>query len=133
MPSTDTVSSITNCYRLIVSYSDPVHSFMMKFSSRNAQLSQLGLVIITIIIIIIILEFDFCPGPHGCHEDATCRNGIFNYTCQCYQGFQVGCSYKNIILVMALMVVMVVELIRTMVMKKAMILVLRANKPGNRV
>ena len=44
MPSTDTVSSITNCYRLIVSYSDPVHSFMMKFSSRNAQLSQLGLV-----------------------------------------------------------------------------------------
>ena len=78
-------------------------------------------------------EFDFCSGPHGCHEDATCRNGIFNYTCQCYQGFQVGCSYKNIILVMALMVVMVVELIRTMVMKKAMILVLRANKPGNRV
>ena len=78
-------------------------------------------------------EFDFCSGPHGCHEDATCRNGIFNYTCQCYQGFQVGCSYKNIILVMALMVVMVVELIRTMVMKKAMILVLRANNPGNRV
>ena len=29
MPSTDTVSSITNCYGLIVSYSDPVHSFII--------------------------------------------------------------------------------------------------------
>ena len=27
MPSTDPLSSITNCYRLIVSYTDPVHSF----------------------------------------------------------------------------------------------------------
>ena len=40
MPFTDLVSSITNCYRLIVCYTDPVHSF----SSRNAQLSQLDLV-----------------------------------------------------------------------------------------
>ena len=29
MPSTDPVSSITNCYRLIVSYTDPVHSFII--------------------------------------------------------------------------------------------------------
>ena len=27
MSSTDPISSITNCYRLIVSYTDPVHSF----------------------------------------------------------------------------------------------------------
>ena len=41
MPSTDLVSSITNCYRLIV-------SLLTKYtasSSRNAQLSQLDLVI----------------------------------------------------------------------------------------
>ena len=29
MSSTDPVSSITNCYRLIVSYTDPVHSFII--------------------------------------------------------------------------------------------------------
>ena len=29
MSSTDPVSSITNCYRLIVSYTDPVHSFLI--------------------------------------------------------------------------------------------------------
>ena len=29
MPSTDPVSSIFNCYRLIVSYTDPVHSFII--------------------------------------------------------------------------------------------------------
>ena len=28
MPSTDRVSSITNCYRLIVSFTDQVHSFI---------------------------------------------------------------------------------------------------------
>ena len=38
MPSTDPVSSITNCYRLIVSYTDSASS------SRNAQLSKLDLV-----------------------------------------------------------------------------------------
>ena len=39
MPSTDPVSSITNCYCLIVFYTDPASS------SRNAQLNQLDLVI----------------------------------------------------------------------------------------
>ena len=34
-------------------------------------------------------EFNFCSGGHGCHDDATCRNGIFNYTCHCNEGFQV--------------------------------------------
>ena len=29
MPSTDPVSSITNCYRLKLSYTDPVHSFII--------------------------------------------------------------------------------------------------------
>ena len=29
LPSTDPVSPITNCYRLIVSYTDPVHSFII--------------------------------------------------------------------------------------------------------
>ena len=29
MPSADPVSSITNCYHLIVSYADPVHSFII--------------------------------------------------------------------------------------------------------
>ena len=29
MSSTDPVSSITNCYRLIVSFTDPVHSFII--------------------------------------------------------------------------------------------------------
>ena len=29
MSSTDPISSITNCYRLIVSYTDPVHSFII--------------------------------------------------------------------------------------------------------
>ena len=32
---------------------------------------------------------DFC-GRHGsanCHADADCRNGLFNYTCQCKEGF----------------------------------------------
>ena len=29
MSSTDPVSSITNCYRLILSYTDPVHSFII--------------------------------------------------------------------------------------------------------
>ena len=29
MPSTHPVSSITNCHRLIVSYTDPVHSFII--------------------------------------------------------------------------------------------------------
>jgi len=38
-------------------------------------------------------EFDFCSGPHGCHEDASCRNGIFNYTCHCNQGFQGNGSH----------------------------------------
>ena len=40
MPSTDPVSSITNCYRLIVSQTDTASS------SRNAQLSELDLVLI---------------------------------------------------------------------------------------
>ena len=35
MPSTDTVSSITNCYRLIVSNTDPVHSFII--SKRTVE------------------------------------------------------------------------------------------------
>ena len=31
---------------------------------------------------------DFCGnGQHACHTDAECRNGIFNYSCQCKQGF----------------------------------------------
>ena len=29
MPSTYPISSITKCYRLIVSYTDPVHSFII--------------------------------------------------------------------------------------------------------
>ena len=35
MPSTDPVSSITNCYRLMVSYTDPVHSFII--SERTVE------------------------------------------------------------------------------------------------
>ena len=35
MPSTDPVSPITNCYRLIVSYTDPVHSFII--SKRTVE------------------------------------------------------------------------------------------------
>ena len=35
MPSTDPESSITNCHRLIVSYTDPVHSFII--SSRTVE------------------------------------------------------------------------------------------------
>ena len=31
MSSTDPVSSITNCYRLIVSNTDPVHSFIISW------------------------------------------------------------------------------------------------------
>ena len=31
MPSTDPVSSITNCYHLIVSYTDPVNSILSTF------------------------------------------------------------------------------------------------------
>ena len=45
MPSTDPVSSITNCYRLIVSYC-PILTQYTASSSRNAQLSQLALVVI---------------------------------------------------------------------------------------
>ena len=42
MTSTDPVSSTTNCYRLIVSNIDWLYTAS---SSRNAQLSQLDLVI----------------------------------------------------------------------------------------
>ena len=35
MSSTDPVSSITNCYSLIVSYTDPVHSFII--SKRTVE------------------------------------------------------------------------------------------------
>ena len=35
MSSTDPVSSITNCHRLIVSYTDPVHSFVI--SKRTVE------------------------------------------------------------------------------------------------
>ena len=35
MSSTDTVSSITNCYHLIVSYTDPVHRFII--SERTVE------------------------------------------------------------------------------------------------
>ena len=31
---------------------------------------------------------DFCSrGGHNCHPEATCRNGLYNYTCHCHQGF----------------------------------------------
>ena len=42
MSSTDPVSSITNCYRLIVSYT-LIQTQYTTSSSRNAQLSQLTL------------------------------------------------------------------------------------------
>ena len=47
MPSTDPVSPITNCYRLILSYTDPVHSFII--THIIAQLSQLDLVSICVL------------------------------------------------------------------------------------
>ena len=31
---------------------------------------------------------DFCSrGGHNCHPEATCRNGLYNYTCHCHEGF----------------------------------------------
>jgi len=33
-------------------------------------------------------EFDFCSRGHDCHPRAECKNGIFNYSCHCNQGFQ---------------------------------------------
>ena len=35
MPSTDPVSSITNCWRLVVSYTEPVHGFII--SQRTVE------------------------------------------------------------------------------------------------
>ena len=51
MPSTDPVSSITDCYRLIVSYTDPVHSFiissfhnaMNSYWNQTSELPKMGL------------------------------------------------------------------------------------------
>ena len=43
MPSTDPVSSITNCYRLIVSYTDPVHSFIISYRTVEPTGSSLNL------------------------------------------------------------------------------------------
>jgi len=33
-------------------------------------------------------EYDFCSRGHNCHPRADCKNGIFNYSCHCNQGFQ---------------------------------------------
>ena len=52
MPSSDPVSSITNCHRLIVSYMTQYTAS----SSRNAQLSQLDLVFKIIVFEIMIKE-----------------------------------------------------------------------------
>ena len=35
-------------------------------------------------------EYDFCSRGHNCHKQSNCRNGIFNYSCHCNQGFQVS-------------------------------------------
>ena len=51
MPSTDPVSSITNCYRPIVSLTQ-----YTALSSRNAQLSQLDLVFNIIIEVCLYLD-----------------------------------------------------------------------------
>ena len=48
MSSTDPVSSITNCYRLTVSYC-PILTQYTASSSRNAQLSQLDLVHLSVV------------------------------------------------------------------------------------
>ena len=42
MSSTDTVSSITNCYHLIVSYTDPVHSFIISERTVESTGSSVG-------------------------------------------------------------------------------------------
>ena len=41
MSSTDPISSITNCYRLIVSYTDPVHSFIISWRTVEPTGSSL--------------------------------------------------------------------------------------------
>ena len=35
-------------------------------------------------------EYDFCSRGHNCHKQSNCRNGIFNYSCHCNQGFRVS-------------------------------------------
>ena len=49
MPSTGLVSSITNCYRLRVSYNDPVHSFIISWRTVEPTGSS-TLIILTIYI-----------------------------------------------------------------------------------
>ena len=45
MSSTDPVSSITNCHRLIVSYTDPVHSFIISYRAVEPTGSSLQLLL----------------------------------------------------------------------------------------
>ena len=44
---------------------------------------------------IFILDLDYCSRGHQCHADADCKNGIFNYSCHCHQGFQVIISREE--------------------------------------
>ena len=44
---------------------------------------------------IFILDLDYCSRGHQCHADADCKNGIFNYSCHCHQGFQVIISREQ--------------------------------------
>ncbi|XP_076799587.1 uncharacterized protein LOC143444282 [Clavelina lepadiformis] len=38
--------------------------------------------------IIVCLDIDECTRANSCHQDATCRNNVGSYSCQCRQGFQ---------------------------------------------
>ena len=43
------------------------------------------------------IESDRCSRPHDCHPRAKCKNGIFNYSCHCNEGFKVRLETASVL------------------------------------